>query len=219
MHRYNPCQEEVLSGHHYPDLFLAIISPTMNIDDFRDLNVRCIFIFQNPQRPQLQSQFLYKHLRELDSSLGIQLSTLHMLTQAVTGGDITRMASNIIKLNDLKHFVSRSNALHHVSNKNPNEEIIQVMSLATDDFIADPKGMARRFINFCSGNTVANKTKRDIALKYEQSYLDLQSGSHVTHTSGNTNILKEELKSDALFRRVLGRVESVVEQALRESHG
>ena len=189
----------------------------MNIDDFRDLNARCNFIFQNPQRTELRSQFLYKHLRELDPSLGIQLSTLHMLTQAVTGGDISRMASNIIKLNDLKHFVSRSNALHHHVNPNPNEEIVRVMSLATDDFIADPKGMAHQFINFCFGNNVTNKIKRDIALKYEQSYLNLQSGSHVTHTSGNTDVLKDSLKSDALFGRVLGSIERIVLQALAES--
>jgi hypothetical protein len=218
VHRYNPCTEELLRGHHYPDLLLPIMTPAINIDDFRELDDRCNSLFQSSQWPQLQNQYLYKHLRELDPTLGVQLSTLHMLSQAVTGGDITRMASNIIKLNNLKHVVSRSNAMHHVAS-NPNEDLIQVMSLSTDDFIVDPKRMAQRFMNFCFGNTVADKVKRGIALKYEQSYLDLKSGSHVTHTSGNTDMLKESLRSDALFGRVLGNIENVVEQALAESRG
>lgn len=191
----------------------------MNGNDFRELYERCNFLFQNPDRPQLQNQYLYKHLSELDPSLGVQLSTLHMMTQVVTGGDITRMASNIVKLNDLKHSVARSNALHHLATGNPNDELIQVMSLSTDDFIVDPNGMARRFIDFCFGNTVSDEIKTGIAQHYEQSYMDLKSGSHVTHTRGNTDVLKEALRADTLFGRVLCNLENVVEQALAESRG
>lgn len=219
VHRSNPCQEEKLRGHLYPDLLLPVVSPIMDGGDFRALDERCNFLFQNPERPQLQNQYLYKHLRELDPALGVQLSTLHMMTQVITGGDITRMVSNIIKLNDLKHFVARSNALHHVAKQNLNEDLIQVMSLSTDDFIVDPNGMARRFIDFCFGNTVDDDVKRKIALKYEQSYLDLKSSSHVTHSSGNTDTLKAALRGDALFGKVLGNLESIVEQALAESRG
>jgi hypothetical protein len=191
----------------------------MNQTDFRELDDRCNFLFQNAERPDLKNQYLYKHLHELDPTLGVQLSTLHMMTQVVTGGDITRMASNIIKLNELKHAVSRSNALHHVAAANPNDEIVQVISLSTDDFILDPSGMARRFIDFCFGNTISDDIKREIAKRYEQSYIDLKSGSHVTHTRGNTDMLKEALRADSLFGRVLGSLENVVEQALAKSRG
>lgn len=219
VHRSNPCQVEKLRGHIYAELLLPVMFPTMNENDFSELNDRCRFLFQNPERPTLHSQYLYKHLRELDPSLGVQLSTLHMMTQVITGGDITRMVSNVIKLNDLKHFMTRSYALHHVAKKNQDKELIQVMSLSTDDFIKDPNGMAKRFIDFCFGDTVSDDIKQEIALKYEQSYLSLQSGSHVTHGSGNIGMLKEALKTDPLFGRVLGNLESVVEQALDQSRG
>ena len=142
-----------------------------------------------------------------------------MLTQSVTGGDITRMASNIINLNNLKHYISRSNALHHVTNQNPNEELIQVTSLSIDNYIGDPKFLAQIFIEFFFGDTIDDKIKNNIALKYEQSYLSLKSGSHVTHTKDNIQTLKESLRSDPLFGRVLGNIETIVEQALVDSRG
>jgi hypothetical protein len=34
----NPCEEEKLGGHLYPDLLLPILSPIMNQNDFRELD-------------------------------------------------------------------------------------------------------------------------------------------------------------------------------------
>lgn len=216
---YNPCQEELLDGYQYVDLLLPIISPVISKDDFRALESKCNFLFQNPERSELQTQYLYKHLRTLDPTLGVQLTTLHMLTQSVSGGDITRMASNIINFNNLKHFVSRSNALHHIANQNPNEDLIQIMSLSTDDFIRDPKFSAQRFVQFCFGDTVDNRIQENIALEYEKSYLTSKRDCHVTHTHDNVKILKDSLRSDPLFGRVLGNIETIVEQALADSRG
>ena len=131
------------------------------------------------------------------------------------------MVSNILKFDSLKRLVSHTNALHHVPTNKANH-LIQVISLSTDDFIADPHGMALRFLEFCFGSTVAEDVRRKIALKYEQSYVTLQESggdSHVTHTSDNTEMLKESLRKDELFGRILGNLENVVAMALEESRG
>jgi hypothetical protein len=52
--------------------------------------------------------------------------------------------------------------------------------------------------------------------------MTLQEGggdSHVTHTIENTEKLKESLRKDQLFGRILGNLENVVEMALEESRG
>lgn len=222
VYKADPCKIEMLRGQSYPDLLLPTLSPIMNEDDFRALDDRCNFLFQNPQRPELKRERMFAHLQQLEPELGVQLSTLHMLTQGVSGGDITRMVSNIIKFHDLKRLVSHTNALHHLPNDNASHNLIQVMSLSTDDFIVDPHGMALRVLDFCFGNNVSEDSRRNIAFKYEQSYLTLQEGggdSHVTHKIDNTEMLKESLRKDELFGRILGNLENVVESALAESRG
>ncbi|KAL3785463.1 hypothetical protein HJC23_008273 [Cyclotella cryptica] len=222
VYRTNPCKVEMLRGQSYRDLLLPTLASIMKEDDFQALKDRCNFLFRNPQRPELKGEHMFAHLQQLEPKLGVQLSTLHMLTQGVSGGDITRMVSNILKFSNLKRLVSHTNALHHIPTNKPNHDLIQVMSLSTDDFIVDPHGMALRVLDFCFGNNVSEDIRKKIAFKYEQSYMTLQEGGgdiHVTHKIDNTDILKDSLRKDELFGRILGNLENVVEMALEESRG
>jgi hypothetical protein len=150
VHKLNPCKLEKFRGQYYPDLLVPILSPVIDANDFHQLDECCDLLFQNPQRPDLQTKYLYAHLRTLEPELGLQLSTIHMLKQGYSGGDLTRMAANILGLNRLQQLMARENAMHQVTSQQ-NKELIQVVTLSTDDFIIDPGGMVCRFLDFCFG--------------------------------------------------------------------
>jgi len=169
------------------------------------------------------------------------------MTQGVSGGDILRMANNIIKLRQMTVLLQQMNALHHIP---AGMEKIQVLTLSMDDFIVHPEENAKKFLDFFFDDDVMPlTTKKNIVTRYVQDYLvklhaveeegngggggggsvgpgvsgknvDLSKAKadHITNTrgGGSNEELIGYLKQDEVIGRVLGRVEELVDVALRD---
>mmetsp|Transcript_17111 Transcript_17111/g.31105 ORF Transcript_17111/g.31105 Transcript_17111/m.31105 type:complete len:396 (-) Transcript_17111:534-1721(-) len=195
----------------YPDLLMPTLgmNGVMNHDDFDSILNLCHSLFTT--HPGLEEPDFYEHLLKLDPTKGLLLAT----TQLMRGrnGDITRMANNIIKMQQLQQLEAQANiAQHHLLP----EKRIQVLTLAMEDFNQMPKETAMRFFDFVLGDHTSQEVKETIARKYEDDYLELVRGDHVHITKGNSDnaMLEAYLREHELFGRILGNIERVVEDAL-----
>ncbi len=255
----DPCATELFNDHQtYPDLTLPTLlapppdpntgsqpPPILTPDDFQSLSSTCRLHYRT--RPRLKESSYYTHLRHLHPKYAVILSTIHMMTQGVSGGDILRMANNIIKLRQMSVLLQQMNALHHIP---AGMEKIQVLTMSMDDFIFHPEENAKKLLDFFFDDDVMPvTTKRNIVTRYVQDYLvklhaveeeenggDGGGGSvgpgvsgkdvdlsrakadHITNTrrGGTNEELIGYLRQDEVVGRVLGRVEELVDVALRD---
>lgn len=190
------------------------VNGIMSYDDFNSVLDVCHSLFRS--HPGLEKSGFYQHLLKLDPEEGIQLAATHMMRGR--GGDLTRMANNIIKLRQLQEVEEQVNVAEHQL-KAPKR--IQVLTLATDDFTYEPRETASRFFDFALGGT-SRESKEKMAIKYEERFNKTLNSTHRVHTMHITKgsdkaYLEEYMRSHEFFGRVLGNVEKVVESALEQS--
>ena len=227
----DPCSDEKFFGvQRYPDLLLptflqpqeVIGGPVMHPDDFQGLSDKCHSIFRNSfNRAGSEKWNYYNHLRHLDPTQGLELATIQMCASGTSGGDILRMANNIIKLKEIEQQLALEDC---TGTGVPCGERIHILTLSLDWFIQDPYGMTLRFLDFALGNAVTKGEKIRIAQRYRQSYYRKVSGgdSHITKgknvetAKGNADpvLLESMLRQHELLGRVLGNVEKIVDDAL-----
>jgi len=154
-----------------------------------------------------------------DAPEGLRLATAEMMVQGYhNGGDILRMANNMVKLKQASMKV----ASH--GDKFQGKEL-RVYTMSLDDFIERPAEMAYKFFDFVVDNdgTDELRTKKEgVARRYEQYYeKKMKKGSrHITHGKNrNSEELKEYLRQDPVFGPPMGKIESLVEMCLAESRG
>jgi hypothetical protein len=223
-----PCEPELFYREEFDQLILPTLSttvpPIMTKDDVTSIHTICQSMYQT--QSALKTANFFEHLLHLDPHSGLELATILQLTQPkgslMGGGDIPRMANNIIKLKQAQSVVDKARALHHVAKpQNPHEEMIQVLTLSTASFIHQPKDTTLRLLEFAFGNAVSSEIKEGIAREYERRYLEKMHSdaheSHVTHTNINTEIFRNFLTQDRVFGKVLGSIAGLVDEALRES--
>mmetsp|Transcript_17719 Transcript_17719/g.27795 ORF Transcript_17719/g.27795 Transcript_17719/m.27795 type:complete len:464 (-) Transcript_17719:1373-2764(-) len=232
-----PCAQEKFFGvQSYPDLLLPTFlqqqqdmggvgpnNPVMYPDDFNALSDRCHALYQNSfNRAGSEKWNYYNHLRHLDPTQGVELATIQMCSSGINGGDLLRMANNIIKLKEIEQQLAQEDC---TGTGVPCGERIHTLTLSLDWFIQDPYGMTIRFLDFALGNAITKGEKIRIAQRYRQSYYRKVKGgdSHITKgknvetPKGNIvdpMVLESMLRQHEVLGRVLGNVESVVDDAL-----
>ena len=230
----DPCTEELWYDHQsLSDLVRSTLllgeQPVMTLGDFDALHNVCTETYQVDK--ESKAWRYYTHLRQLDPRPALSLATTHMMIQGKSGGDILRMASNVMKLNQLQRLEDQIRISQHlVPAKNQEERMIQVMTLSMKEFTDRPKQATLRFLDFALGNASPAEVKERIATDYESAYLEKIKGGdeHITKDKeilngkkqnivGMKDGLEKFLRNHELFGRVLGNVEQLVNEALRES--
>jgi hypothetical protein len=232
----DPCSDEKFFGvQSYSELLLPTFlhhqggggkrmgnDPVMYPNDFKALSDRCHALYQNSfNRAGSEKWNYYNHLRHLDPLQGLELATIQMCASGTSGGDILRMANNIIKLNEIQQQLAEEDCGTGV----PCGERIEIQTLSLDWFIQDPYGMTIRFLDFSLGNAITKGEKIRIAQRYRQSYYRKVSGgdSHITKGKNvetargkiaDPVLLESMLREHELLGRVLGNVEKIVDDAL-----
>mmetsp|Transcript_28450 Transcript_28450/g.60263 ORF Transcript_28450/g.60263 Transcript_28450/m.60263 type:complete len:403 (-) Transcript_28450:129-1337(-) len=208
--------EETAGGRHYPDLLMPTLgwNGVMRYEDFDSVLDLCHSLFTT--YPGLEEPDFYQHLLKLEPARGLELATSQLIRGKV--GDITRMANNIIKFEQLQDLEEQASIAQHQLH---HQKKIQVLTLAMEDFAENPKETALRFADFLLGDGTPREVKEGIASKYEEEYLELfkrkDDNNHITTGGSDNSMLEAHLRNHDLYGRILGNIEQVVEFALAES--
>mmetsp|Transcript_9810 Transcript_9810/g.20756 ORF Transcript_9810/g.20756 Transcript_9810/m.20756 type:complete len:216 (-) Transcript_9810:400-1047(-) len=191
--------------------------PLLTREEFDMITHDCLSLYQTKKK--LRSATLLDHLMNYDAPEGLRLATAEMMVQGYhNGGDILRMANNIVKLKQAQMKVASHEEKFEWKQ-------LQVYTMSLDDFIQRPAEMAYRFFDFVvddDGTHELRTKKEEVAHRYEQYYeKKMMKGSrHITHGKNrNSEELKEYLRHDPVFGPPMGKVQSLVETCLAESHG
>jgi len=200
---------------NWPELLMPTlgVNGVMRYEDFDSILALCHSLFRT--RAGLEQADFYTHLMKLDPLEGLFLATTHMMRGRV--GDIARMASNIIKLEELQQLEVQVNiAQHHLLP----EKRIQVLTLAMEEFTERPKETAMHFFDFLLRDPLLAEAKENMATEYERGYLELKdkgNSDHITMGSSDNAMLEATLREHDLFGRILGNIERVVDDVLAGS--
>jgi hypothetical protein len=216
----NICGVKEFFGDTLPELLLpTLVSPGTDFDKppivtkegFDRLYDKCNQLFR--AQPGFEGESYYFHLRELDPSRGIKLSTLQ---QMVNGGDIFLMANNIIKLNQIQTIQNRVNNRNQggVTMKSKYDKI-QILTMNLEEFTHFPRKSALKYLNFVYSNALSRESKGKIATQYEQSFVSrVETGDlHITHGNDNEEMLRNSLRNDVIGL-YLSNIERIVLEAL-----
>ena len=193
-------------------------STILTKNDFHEIAKVCRSLYRT--NSDLANEYFEGHLHRLDPSDGLKLSTAQMMIRGggvtrVAGGDMLRMANNIIKLKQLQLSEANGNI-----NGEGRAQKLTIVTVSMDDFIANPVKFTTTYLNFLLGDDahiVAPKRLKAIAKKFEKKYTSIidEGGKHVTHGKyDNREQLKDLLKNDPLFGPILDRTKKIVEEAL-----
>jgi len=236
VNKQNPCNIEYAEDtitDTYPEMILPTLSkmkyaslnnlefggqPLLTRDEFDMITHDCISLYQTEK--ELKRATLLDHLMNYDAPEGLRLATAEMMVQGYhNGGDILRMANNMVKLKQASMKVASHD------NKFQGKEL-QVYTMSLDDFIERPAEMAYKFFDFVVDDNGTDDElrakKEEVSHRYEQYYLKkMKKGSrHITHGKNrNSEELKEYLRHDPVFGPPMGKIESLVETCLAESRG
>ena len=191
---------ETLSSYIVPTLRSYIngtdISPSF-LDEIDGIMSLCNSLFGS--RADMKNATLYEHLLELDSLDGLRLATAHMATASsasvkhLAGGDILRMANNIIRFEGLVRAAP---------------EKIQVKTVAMGDFIGDTQRSIEDFFDFIFGEDnqhITDELKKRAAMSQVKKYEKKTKNSHhVTQGNDEDKRIKAELRHQLVMDPILG---------------
>ena len=178
--------------------------------DFETILDYCHSLFRT--RHGLETADYYDHLRTLDRMEGLVLATAHLMRGRL--GDITRMANNIVKFQQLQQLEIQAKIAQHNLGA---EKRIQVLTLAMDRFIQQPKETAKKFLDFILTDKSMTEVKERIAAQYENDYMskvDKGDSNHIASKRNDSFMLEASLREHEFFGRILAKVERVVGDAL-----
>ena len=222
VHTDDPCQhlyenKESLSSHVMPTLSTwqnsrTLAVPEVTQTDLEDIVDVCLSLWR--KREDLTNATFYEHLLKLDKEDALRLATAQMTVASgaankhYAGGDILRMANNIIRFQNIQ--ASSSN--------------VQVMSLGMGDFITDTKEATLKFLNFIFGDDekITYEMRLQAATDRAKAYEKQSKHSHHI-TSSNSKVaeskevLRQMLKSDKHLGSILNLTEVLVNEALSMS--
>lgn len=224
----NPCDIQYDNRTGITESFGDMVLPTLSKMKYEALDVSfgdklvtraefdgvyndCLSLYQT--KLGLEDANLLDHLLNYDPPEGLRLATAEMMIQGYdNGGDILRMANNIVKLKQSQMNVQKSQ-------QSGRKKELQVYTMSLDDFIANPALSALKFFDFVLPPKVSREHKHNVAEKYEQFYHEKKKKSrHVTHgKSEDTAQLMEYLRHDPTYGRVLSKIALLVETALVDS--
>ena len=206
-----PCEHRYGDNISLATHVLPNLSSDTNITEILFDNVvsLCKSLYQ--ANPQLRNSTFYKHLLHLSPWDGLQLATAQMIisssheNQGRAGGDILRMASNIVHFNNL------------LSLNDQYEKQFHLLTISMDDYISHPINSTVHFLDFLFGehNDIISKEQK---LKAAHTNIPRQS-SHVT--SGKNESSRRDMRIRLRYHPVLGPIlnetEMLVNKALVQS--
>lgn len=231
--RQNPCQTNYKysnkrADESYSDLILPTLAKagyaSLNVtfggqlfthDEFESITRDCLSLYRT--KPKLRSANFLTHLLNLDAPEGLRLATAEMMIQGDdNGGDILRMANNIIKLRQAQ-VQAAGEPEYQARGKE-----LRVYTAALDDFIAMPERAALNFLDFVfrdTGDHVPQERREEVARDYARHYREVRDQNpHVTHgKAGDAVQLMDYLRHNPTFGPALSRIERLVENLLQES--
>ena len=230
----DPCDTEYYEQGQYMGNYGDMIAPALSKSSYEALNLKldgrlllpkdfdairrdCESLYQT--KDGLQNANLLTHLLNLDPPEGIRLATSEMMIQGYdNGGDILRMANNIIKLKQAQMKYAQQYQTDDIDNNNNNRGL-HIYTMSLDEFIVKPAEAAHRFFDFVldSKNTVLHDRIDTASRSYWHHYNDkkLANSNHITHDKvGDRDQLKEYLRQDLVFGPTLHKIELLVEAAL-----
>lgn len=222
---HNPCKLEYFNDTiTLRDVLFPTLSDhsILSRESFDKVVQLCNSLYQT--QPNLVNEKFEGHLHQLDPVDGLKLSTAQMIIRGggvmlMAGGDLLRMANNIIKLNQLKDFL-----VHNDTSYPP----LNVVALSMDEFIADPFQFTSSYLNILTGGDTTqlfrNKPIRgrmvmkSIAKRFARNYNETKSKANHTHVTtgkhGDRRELMESLKSDEVLGPILDAIEKLVDDVL-----
>lgn len=205
--------------------------PTSTIMQYSDLAAiqnQCSSLYQ--QSAESKEWNYHQHLRKLGSFSALILSTTHMLLQGQTGGDILRMASNIIKLRQVQRLEDQIRLSKHVVGQE--DKMIQVITISIEEFIQQAKTTTLKVLDFALQDSAPMEVKERLASQYEEEFIDsvimgstndfIAKNQKISDDNGVNIVEKRDtlegyLKENELFGRVLGNIEQLVDTELQNS--
>lgn len=174
----------------------------------------CKSLFRNDE--STMNATFHQHLLELNRTDGLRLATAQMLISSsrangyFAGGDILRMAQNIVKFENLV----ASDPIPRVG-----RSMFRVLSLSMEDLISNPNNATLRFVNFIFGDdeSVPNDVRVDAVAEFERKKKRGASRKSTHVTQGrhvDREALHRYLREDDVFGPVLIEIEKLVERAL-----
>ena len=223
---HNPCKLEYFNN---TTTLRDVLFPTLSDhsilskESFDDVVQLCNSLYQT--KPNLENKRFERHLHQLDPIDGLKLSTAQMIIRGggvmlMAGGDLLRMANNIIKLNQLEDFLAKNETSHPP---------LTVKSLSMDDFIINPLQFSSSYLNTLTGGDTAQffqdkpikgrSVMKAIANRFARNYNETKNKENHTHvTTGkhrDRQKLIESLKSDEVLGPILDAIEKLVDGVLQ----
>lgn len=205
VHTGKPCVDTyegnaTLSSHIVPTLRSYIngtdLSPSF-LDEVDGIMSLCNSLFRS--RAGMENATLYEHLLQLDRLDGLRLATAHMAVASsesvkhLAGGDILRMANNIVRFEGLVRAAP---------------DKIHVKTVAMGDFIGDTQRSIEDFFDFIFGEDnkhITEELKKRAAIsqvkKYEKKTL---KSNHVTQGNSDDKRIKADLRHQLVMDPILG---------------
>ena len=159
--------------------------PKVTQTDLDNIVDVCLSLWR--KRDDLRNATFYEHLLKLDKTHALRLATAQMTIASsaankyLAGGDLLRMANNIIKFENMQ--TSSSN--------------IQVLSMPMGDFITDTKNATMKFIDFVFGDDkkITHEMRLNLAEQRAEKYKNKKaSNSHVMSNNASLTESKEGLR-------------------------
>ena len=222
---HNPCQTNyyndtvTLRDVLFPTLSDESIISRESFDKIVDL---CNSLYQT--QVNLTNAKFEGHLQQLPPIDGLKLSTAQMMIRGggrilVPGGDLLRMANNIIKLRQLQDYLASDASYGQMS----------VEYLSMDEFITNSLNFTSTYLNILVGDDTklfAGKPRRGKALirsiagRFAKTYNETKSKESHKHVTSNGKHkdrveLMESLKKDEVLGPVLDAIEVLVNDALK----
>mmetsp|Transcript_19484 Transcript_19484/g.39707 ORF Transcript_19484/g.39707 Transcript_19484/m.39707 type:complete len:260 (+) Transcript_19484:68-847(+) len=221
----NPCQVRYGndgSGAHFADYVLPALNETdvfpivkrpVTRSDFANVANDCRSLFQ--AKDDLKNANFHEHLMALNPNEGLRLATAELIIQGFqNGGDILRMANNIVRLKQAENVVKYSAYYKQM------EKYLSVYTLSLDNFIAEPAKSFNNFLDFLfEGMNVSQKRKEKVAFKYEEYFYKKSAESpHVTWGKSSNRLEQNNyLRNDPIYGPPLRKIEFLVDAALDET--
>lgn len=219
----NPCNEVEIGSHTLKDLASPLLSqpkmkirvygqvpklqPIMKREDFKNIADDCYSLYQT--RIGMENATFYEHLRTMDATEGLRLSTADKMN------NIVLMAVDLIMFKRVRDLVKASNP-NHINGD------MEVKTIAMDDFIHQPGVSMYQFYDFVFKDLLPEETKITRSKTYEQSYFREREShhymnNHITYGKfGDTPALIEYLRGDPVFGPPLTKIEALLDEIMYE---
>lgn len=133
--------------------------------------------------------------------------------KGLAGGDVLRMAQNLVKFQDL---------LTSPSIPRKQQENMYLLTISMDDYMKSMKNATLHFFDFVLGSddaVVSNELRLKVAEEWAANKEKKgNKGPHVTQGKHeDKDELKQMLRDDAVLGPILGEIEMLVNEALAQS--